>query len=248
MSTIVRSNEMSRLRVHHSITSLAVLLALGCACSRSFAPDPIHAMEVPSAPTTSGAEHSHQFPDPEEYADTLDDPSRDAWQKPEEVVALLECQSGMRAVDLGAGTGYFLRDLSRCVGADGRVIALDVSPEMVELIEERIEREMLPNVDAATIAPDDPGLSARSVDRILVVNTWHHIEGRVAYARKLRQALRPNGAVLIVDFTKESPIGPPETMRLTIDTIAAELEEAGLLPEVVEETLPHQYVVRGRAP
>jgi predicted methyltransferase len=79
-----------------------------------------------------------------------------------------------------------------------------------------------------------------------VVNTWHHINGRVAYAKKLLPALRRGGALLIVDFTMEAPIGPPTAKRLTIDTVVAELEAAGFETEVLEESLPYQYVVAGR--
>ena len=207
-----------------------------------------------SPQTTSGAgghEHSsgdeRGLPGVETYAHRLDDPSRDAWQRPAEVMALLGAEGGDTAVDLGVGTGYFVPHLARSVGEDGKVLALDVSESTVEWVSQRVEENGLENVQVRTVAPDDPGLGRRSVDRILVVNTWHHISGRVDYGRKLLPALRRGGAVLIVDFTMDSPIGPPQSKRLTVDTVVQELEDAGFETEILEETLPHQYAVRGSA-
>jgi predicted methyltransferase len=82
----------------------------------------------------------------------------------------------------------------------------------------------------------------------LIVNTWHHVSGRVGYAEKLLAALRPGGLLLIVDLTMDSPLGPPPEKRLTHDTVMHELEAAGFAAKLVEESLPYQYVVAGRAP
>ncbi len=161
---------------------------------------------------------------------------------------LLECRPGMTAVDLGAGTGYFLRYLSQAVGPEGHVLALDVSRSSIDSLSSRIDKEGLRNVRPEIVVPDDPALTPRSVDRVLVVSTWHHISERAAYAQKLLEALRPGGLLLIVDFTMESPEGPPLQMRLKHDTVVGELEAAGFAAEVVEESLPYQYVVAGRVP
>jgi predicted methyltransferase len=98
------------------------------------------------------------------------------------------------------------------------------------------------------IASDDPALTPRSVDRILIVNTWHHISDRLAYAERLRAALGPGGQLLIVDFTSQSPHGPPPQMRLAGDSVRRELEAAGFETELMDEPLPYQYIVTGRLP
>jgi predicted methyltransferase len=154
----------------------------------------------------------------------------------------------MTAVDLGAGTGYFLGYLAKAVGPRGRVLALDVDAGLVSAMPTRLEQEGLDNVQPGLVTPDDPGLTLRSVDRILIVNTWHHISTRVSYAKKLFAALRPGGLLLIVDFTMDSPEGPPAQKRLTSDTVMRELEAGGFAVEVTEESLPYQYVVAGRVP
>ncbi len=194
----------------------------------------------------SGDPHHHDFSDVDRFAAIFDAPDRDAWQRPDEVVSLLSITQGMTVADLGTGTGYFLARLSAAVGERGQVVALDVEPAMIEHVRQRAERENLPNVQARAVSASDPGLAAASVDRILIVDTWHHLADRRAYAAKLRQALRPGGAVLVVDFTLDSPHGPPASMRVPPETVREELEAAGLRAEIVAgEELPMQYVVRG---
>ena len=246
MSPIVRSQESEIQMTLRAIPLLALVTALCCACNG-------RSSQSESAAAAAAANHEHSagaergLPELQNYAHRLDEPSRDAWQKPEEVVALLDCRPGDTVIDVGAGTGYFLRYLSGAVGAEGRVLALDIEPTSTELVRARAVEEGLQNVEAKTVAPDDPALERRSVDRVLVANTWHHIEGRVEYAKKLLPALRRKGRVLIVELTMESPIGPPAHKRLTVDTVIGELEAAGFTAEVLDETLPHQYVVEGRA-
>ncbi len=176
----------------------------------------------------------------------FDSPERQAWQKPADVVALLGVEPGMTVVDLGAGTGYFLSYLSEAAGKGGRVLALDPEPDMIRFIAERAKRDKLANVEARQIPFDDPKLEPASVDRVLIVNTWHHIAKRADYAGKLLAALKPGGRVYIVDFTRDSPSGPPVEERLKAEQVIAELAAGGLEAESVEEKLPRQYVVVGR--
>ncbi len=189
---------------------------------------------------------AHDFSSAETWSERFDSSERAAWQKPAEVVELLAVEPGMTLVDLGAGTGYFLSYLSAAAGDGGRVLALDPEPDMVRFMSERAEREGLANVEAQKIPFDDPELEPASVDRVLIVNTWHHIQERPDYARKLLAALKPGGGVYVVDFTRDSPSGPPVEERLKAQEVIAELTGAGLEAAMVEETLPRQYVVVGR--
>jgi SAM-dependent methyltransferase len=224
--------------------------------------DPTPAPLTPSAaprlapPATHGHAHRHQghhggplvhrFERAEDWAPELDDPARDAWQHPAEVIAIMAIRPGMTVVDLGAGTGYFLRHLSAAAGSSGAVIALDVEADMVRYMTERAAREGLTNVTARLVPFDDPGLAPETADRILIVDTWHHIADRGRYAAKLAAALRPGGAVLVVDFTHDTTRGPPKEHRLRPEEVAAELRAGGLLTETAREELPDQYIVVGR--
>ena len=167
----------------------------------------------------------HRFEDADEWAKRFEDPERDAWQKPAEVVELMRIEPGMHIADIGAGTGYFLPLLSKAAGEEGSVVGLDIEKDMVRYMIERAEREGLGNVTARVVPTDDAELAPESTDRILIVDTWHHIPNRGAYTKKLATALRPKGSVIIVDFTMETHRGPPKAHRpvsythLTLPTI-----------------------------
>ena len=185
----------------------------------------------------------HGFADADRWATVFDDPARDAWQRPDEVVRLLQVGPGLTVADVGAGTGYFERRLSAQVGSAGRVLALDVEPTMITYLEARAQREMWRGVEARLVAADDPALGEADVDRILVVDTWHHLPDRAAYAQKLARALRAGGRLAVVDFTLDAPMGPPPSERLPAETVVADLAAAGLEATIADEALPHQYVV-----
>lgn len=228
------------------------LLACGGSSSRSAAPVPPghdHAAHhAHHGHHAVGGHGDHDFKDAAAWAKVFDDPARDAWQKPEEVVALLGALPGQVVADVGAGTGYFERYLSRAVGGAGVVYALDTEPDMVEYLTARAARDAWPNVVAKLVVPGDPGLTSASVDRVLIVDTWHHLPDRLAYARLLAAALRPGGAIAVVDFAPDAPMGPPPAMRLAADRVVAELAQAGLDARIADESLPHQYVVLAHKP
>ncbi len=188
-------------------------------------------------------DHDHRrFEDAAHWAKRFDDPARDAWQQPKVVVQLMELKPSDRVADLGAGTGYFLPHLSPAV-PQGQVMGLDIEASMVDWMKARISQEKLTNVEARQVAPDDPGLATESVEAVLIVDTWHHIADRITYGRKLLGALTPGGRIYVVDFTEDSPHGPPH--RISAETVAKELTEIGLSTKIVEEPLPFQYLVVG---
>jgi SAM-dependent methyltransferase len=200
-----------------------------------------------------GHEHdataSHSFEDVERWTRVFDDPERDSWQLPEQVIEFLEVDRGDVVADLGAGTGYFTVRLARAVGDTGRVLAVDIEPALIDHIRERAEQEGLPQVVPVLAEPDDPKLPAGGVDLVLIVDTWHHIDGRLSYLEGLSHALRPGGRVAIVDFREgELPVGPPPGHKLSRDAVHAELTKAGWSLDSESDDLPHQYVLVFRPP
>lgn len=179
--------------------------------------------------------------DPRAYMASLDDPARDAWQKPHEVVTALGLRSGDTVADIGAGSGYFALRFARHVGPNGRVLAVDLSPHMTAEVTKRAAAAKLANVTAIEAAPDDPRLPAGSVDVVFTCNTWHHIEDRGKYLETLKPALKPGARVVIVDFHKNAPVGPPASMKLTREEVVAEVEGAGFVLAKEHTFLPHQY-------
>jgi SAM-dependent methyltransferase len=187
----------------------------------------------------------HRFEDADQWSKVFDDPARDAWQEPAELVASLQLQPGQSVADIGAGTGYFERHLAAAVGPTGRVIAIDIEPDMVAHLSERARREETPQVEARLGAPDDPKLAPGEVDLVLLVDTYHHVDDRVAYFGRLKAALRPGGRLVVVDFRPDGDpaIGPPLAHRLTPDQVRDELGRAGWTPLAAPDLLPQQYVL-----
>jgi arsenite methyltransferase len=184
----------------------------------------------------------HTFADAQAWTNVFDDPARDEWQRPDEVLRALELIPTMTVADIGAGTGYFAVRLARAVPA-GEVIATDLEPDMVRYLNERAQREQLPNLRAIHSTHATSGLAAASVDRILMVNVWHHIADRVDYARDLAAALRLGGKLFIVEFSLTAHRGPPASMRVTPEQVIAELQNAGLVAVLLPTALPDQYIV-----
>jgi ubiquinone/menaquinone biosynthesis C-methylase UbiE len=192
---------------------------------------------------------SHRFDDVERWVRRFDDPERDAWQRPDEVVRFLELPEDAVVADLGAGTGYFSVRLARAVGPGGRVYALDIESALVEHMRERAVEEELPWMEARLAQADDPGLPEGSVDRILIVDTWHHIDDRVRYAGKLARALAPGGEVVVVDFREgDLPVGPPAGHKLSETHVRGEFAKAGWSLVRSSDALPYQYVLAFRPP
>jgi len=183
--------------------------------------------------------HQHSFQGAEKWAHVFDDPERDAWQKPHEVIQALALTPDARVADLGAGTGYFSARLANMLG-QGRVYAVDIEPDMVRYLGARAEREHLKNLLPVAGTPDDPKLPEK-VDLVLLVDVYHHIEDRAAYFSRLRVSLRPGGRVAIIDFRLDSPEGPPRAARITPDAVKAEMKAAGYSLAAEHPFLPRQY-------
>jgi ubiquinone/menaquinone biosynthesis C-methylase UbiE len=126
--------------------------------------------------------------------------SRDEWQQPERVIEALALAPGARVADLGSGSGYFSRRLARTVGPQGRVYAVDVDPDMNAYLRQRVADEGLANVEVILGRFDDPLLPDGAVDLVLVVDTYHHLEDRTAYFRRLRADLAPGGRIAVIDY------------------------------------------------
>lgn len=184
----------------------------------------------------------HSFDDIEHWTGIFDDPKRDTWQKPDELVAALAIEPGTVVADVGAGTGYLSRRLSRAVGPEGTVFAVDPEPSLVEHLRERAEREATPNVIPVLASKDNPRLPARGVDLVLVLDTYHHIGDRRAYFRALKGALRAGGRLAVIDWHKRPlPVGPEPDHKLAREQVVDELTAAGWTLTSEPEILPYQY-------
>ena len=180
--------------------------------------------------------------DPKAYMAMLDAPARDAYQKPHEVITVLNLKPGEFVADIGAGSGYFTFRLARHAGDTGRVYAVDVSPDMIVHLNRRIRDLKLTNVVTILAPPDDPLLADASIDRFFICDTWHHIENHDRYLALMKKMLKPGGQVVMIDFKKAStPVGPPMEMRIDRDDLVKEMAKNGFRLEAEHTFLPYQY-------
>jgi ubiquinone/menaquinone biosynthesis C-methylase UbiE len=180
--------------------------------------------------------HQHHPPQSsEEYARVLNDPQRDAWQMPHEVIVALGLKPTETIADIGAGTGYFARRFARHAA---KVFAVDIDQKLLDIA----AKDAPPRLSVVLAAPDDPHLPAASVDTVFFCDVLHHIDARPAYYSKLRAALKPGGRIVVVDFHKrELPVGPPPAMKLSAAEVETELKAAGFRLVRSLDILPHQY-------
>ena len=203
------------------------------------------ALAVSAAFAQSPPSHERSFRGAEKWAHVFDDPQRDDWQKPHEVIQALDLKGDAVVADIGAGTGYFSARLANMLKG-GRVYAVDIEPDMVKYLAERAKRDGLENMIAVQGAPDSARLPQK-VDVALLVDVYHHIGDRAGYFRGLRKSLSPGGRVAIIDFRLDSPDGPPREARIAPDAVKAEMKKAGYVLVAEHEFLPRQYflVFRG---
>jgi len=187
----------------------------------------------------SPSTHRHSFSGAEHWAHVFDDPQRDAWQKPHEVITALALAPDAVVADIGAGTGYFSVRLANML-PKGRVYAVDIEPDMVRYLAERAKREKRANMVAVAGEPGDPKLPSK-VDLVLMVDVYHHVDDRVDYFRRLREVLKPGARVAIIDFLPDAPEGPPKAARVTADRVVAEMKNAGFALAQEHRFLPRQY-------
>jgi cyclopropane fatty-acyl-phospholipid synthase-like methyltransferase len=189
-------------------------------------------------PSPDGAFH-RRFNDAQKWAKEFDNPERDAWQKPEEILDALRIGRSTQVADIGAGTGYFSVRIAKRV-PEGKIYAADVEPDMVAYLGERAKRERLKNLMPVQSSADNANLP-KPVDLILVVDTYHHIGYRPQYFAKLKSSLTPKGRLAIVDFKADSPNGPPVEHRIPPEKVEEELNVAGYSLVETHKFLPRQY-------
>lgn len=183
--------------------------------------------------------HAHDFGDAEKWAAVFDDPKRDTWQKPHDVIQALALKPDAVVADIGSGTGYFAVRFAHMV-PKGKVYGLDTEPDMVKYLAERAKREGLRNLISSKAEPGDPRLPEKA-DLVIFVDVVHHIDSRERYFSRLRESLKPGGRVAVIDFRMDSPVGPPKAARIAPEQVKAELGRAGYRLDREHAFLPNQY-------
>ena len=157
--------------------------------------------------------------------------ARDRLGEAEQVMALAGIKAGMSVADVGAGEGYYTVRLAPVVGAKGRVLAEDIDPSARDSLSDRIQREKLDNVAVKLGAPDNPMLPAGSFDRLFLVHMYHEVESPYAFLWHLREAVKRDGEIIVVD--SDRPVKhhgtPPAQLQCEFASIGlTKLSEASL--------------------
>jgi len=177
-------------------------------------------------------------------ADWLVRPEREAEEAPDAALDAIAIERGATVADIGAGAGYFTWRLAERVGPAGKVYANDIQPEMLVLLRKNIEARHLTNVETVLGAVDDPKLPAGRMDLVLLVDVYHEFTEPEKMLRKIRESLKPDGRLVLLEYRKEDPNVPirPEH-KMSVAEVRAEVEPEGYRFEKTLETLPRQHIL-----
>ena len=178
-----------------------------------------------------------RFEDAESWAKRFEDPARDAWQLPDRVVKVLALRKDLVVADIGSATGYFPVRFARAC-SEGLVLGADIEPDMVHYLNDRARRDGLTNLVSILADDDNPHLPV-PVDLVFICNTYHHIDARIDYFRRLQEQLAEKGRVAVVDFRPSSKRGPRH--KLAPEVVEKEMIEAGYRVVERHDFLPEQY-------
>ena len=180
--------------------------------------------------------------------DWLERPSRAQEERPERVIRNMELAPDSVVADIGAGSGYFSFRISDVVPR-GNVLAVDIQPEMLRVIERRALMEGVENVEGVLGTPEDPGLKTASVDAVLLVDAYHEFSHPLEMGRALHDALRPGGRLFLVEYRGEDPTIPILPLhKMTVAQARKELEAVGFEFVLNRRNLPSQHFMIFRRP
>ncbi|BCS31501.1 hypothetical protein TBR22_A07020 [Luteitalea sp. TBR-22] len=183
-----------------------------------------------------------------EGAPWLDRPEREAEERPSLAIKALQLRPGMVVADFGAGSGYYTERLARAVGPTGKVLAVDLQPEMLEMVGRRAKKAGLTNIELVRSTPEDPRLPAGGVDLILMVDVYHELASPQRVLRAMKAALSPTGRIAILEFRKEDPEVPIRAEhKMSVAQATQEFGAEGLVLDRRVDSLPWQHLLLFRA-
>ena len=179
----------------------------------------------------------------------LERPERKEEEKPERVLAELELKPGMIVADVGAGSGYYSSRMAERVGPNGTVYALDIQPEMIDILRLQMSQRRVTNVKPILCTETDPRLPGGTLDLALMVDVYHEFEYPYEMLAAVVKALKPGGRVVFVEFRGDDPTVPIKALHTM--TEAQVRKEAAVQPLEWVKTvgdLPWQRVIVFRKP
>ena len=171
----------------------------------------------------------------------LERPEREIEENTTMLLKNLDLKSGMRIADIGAGSGYYTRMLSTRIG-NGKVYAVDIEPEMIAYLKEKIKKEKLSNISTVLGTEKSVSLPAESMDMMLLVDVYHEFSFPYEMALSMYKSLKPKGKLVLVEFRTEDDAVPIKTIHKMSEAQAVkELKAAGFRLEKNIGNLPWQH-------
>jgi SAM-dependent methyltransferase len=177
-------------------------------------------------------------------ADWLDRGERESEENPDGALDAIGFKPGMVVADIGAGTGYMSLRMAKRIGPSGKVYAEDVQPEMLRRLRANAESAKLANIQTVLGGEADPKLPPGALDLILLVDVYHEFSQPQRMLRKMRESLKPDGRLVLLEYRKEDPSIPirPEH-KMSVAEVKLEVEAEGFHLDQVLETLPRQHIL-----
>ncbi len=177
-------------------------------------------------------------------ANWLDRPEREREEKPSLTIDALKVRPGQVTADIGAGTGVFTFLLSGQVGAKGRVLAVDIQPEMLQILGQRIKDRGVSNVEMILGEEKDPKLPAGSLDLVLMVDVYHEFAYPWEMIQAICRSLRQGGRVVFVEYREEDPSVPIKRLhKMSERQVKLEMDPQPLRWAETIDVLPRQHVI-----
>lgn len=176
-------------------------------------------------------------------ASWLERADREREQKPAEVIRVMGLKDGDVVADVGCGTGYFARRMARAVAPRGRVYAVDIQKEMLDLLREYVDKEDLRNVVPVLGDGDDPKLPPASLDWIILVDVYHEFQEPKPMLARMREALKPRGRVALIEYRAEGDSASHirAEHRMSVEQVLGEWVPAGYRLLARHDFLPTQH-------
>lgn len=173
----------------------------------------------------------------------LERPSREAEEQPSKIINLLNLKPNDVVADIGAGTGYMSFRIAPLL-TTGKVLAVDIQPEMLEIIEYFKQEKNITNVEPVLATLTNPNLPGASVDLALMVDAYHELEYPLEVMQGIVKALKPGGRVVLVEYRGENPfIMIKRLHKMTQKQVRKEMQAVGLVWRETKNLLPQQHVM-----
>jgi len=177
-------------------------------------------------------------------ADWLDREERQREEQPEKAILAFHLKPGMQVGDVGAGTGFYSLRIAQAVSPGGVVYAEDIQPGMLERLNSNAAGQHVGNVVTVLGTESDPRLPAGKLDLVVLVDVYHEFSRPQRMLDRIRDSLKPDGRLALLEFRKEDPSVPirPEH-KMSVDEVRAEVTPEGYRFEEVVDTLPWQHII-----